>query len=240
MKKLITLGIALVMVTAVNAQWFKKIKGNGNEVTKERTTASYDKVVVSGNINVTLVSGKEGNLVVTAEENFMEHIITEVKEGKLKIRIKKNSNLKPSSGKKIMITVPYEDINYVALSGSGNVVSKNTIKANQFEAVVSGSGGMKLAVNASELNGKVSGSGDLRLTGKTADLDFRVSGSGNVSAYELIASNANILVSGSGNIRIFCEDSLKARVSGSGNVRYKGNPSKEDSKVSGSGNISKA
>ncbi|NAS30237.1 DUF2807 domain-containing protein [Flavobacteriaceae bacterium R38] len=241
MKKLILLGFGLLFITTSNAQWgLKRIKGNGDVITKERNVGDYDRITVSGHINVELISGQEGQLTIEAEENFMEYILTEVKDGKLKIRIKKNYNLKPSRGEKIVITVPYEDISSVALSGSGNVISKDVIKSNSFSAYVSGSGGMNLDLNTSNIEGKVSGSGNLRLKGKTSDINFKVSGSGNIQAYELIADNADILASGSGNIRVFCEESIKARVSGSGNVLYKGNPDREDSKVSGSGNISKS
>ncbi|WP_278021592.1 GIN domain-containing protein [Flavobacterium ginsengisoli] len=47
-------------------------------------------------------------------------------------------------------------------------------------------------------------------------------------------------VSGSGNSKVACDESLTARVSGSGNIRYVGNPEKKDTKVSGSGTISKS
>jgi len=241
MKKLITLGLGLLLVTSLNAQWgLKRIRGNGNEVKKERNIGSYDKITVSGNMNVELVSGKEGRLSIQAEENLQEYIVTEIKEEKLKIRIKKNFNLKPSSGKRIVITVPYKDISHVSLSGSGSVTTKDVIKEDNFNATVSGSGAMRLTINTNNMEGKVSGSGDLRLKGKTTDLNFKVSGSGNIRAYELIADHGYITASGSGNINVSCEESIKARVSGSGNIRYKGNPSKEDSKVSGSGRISKS
>jgi len=47
-------------------------------------------------------------------------------------------------------------------------------------------------------------------------------------------------VAGSGDIRIYCNGVLKARVAGSGDIKYKGNPSKEDTKVAGSGDITKS
>jgi hypothetical protein len=37
-----------------------------------------------------------------------------------------------------------------------------------------------------------------------------------------------------GDTTIYCSDSLYARVSGSGDIDYKGNPTKKDVKVSGS------
>lgn len=240
MKKSLILVFGLIFITTANAQWkFKKVKGNGNVVTKERNVGTYDKVSVSSYIDVELVSGKEGKLSVKADENFLQYIVTEVKNGNLKVRIQKGINLKSSGRDRIIVTVPFEDISSATLSGSGSIVTKNAVNADQFSAYVSGSGRMKLEVNAKNLEGTVSGSGGLRLEGKTRDLDCKVSGSGNIRAYELVAENVNVTASGSGNIKVNCKETLSARVSGSGSIQYKGNPSKEDSKVSGSGSISK-
>ena len=46
MKKIITLGLALSMVAIVNAQWGRRVKGNGNVVTIERSVGEYDAVAL--------------------------------------------------------------------------------------------------------------------------------------------------------------------------------------------------
>ena len=43
---------------------------------------------------------------------------------------------------------------------------------------------------------------------------------------------------GSADIKVTATEMIKARVSGSGDIRYKGNPKKIDTKTSGSGDIS--
>ena len=100
MNKILTLGITLCMVAFANAQWGKKIKGNGNVVTIERSTEDYDAISVSGWFDVILIDGKEGKLSIEGDENLLEHIKTEVKDGKLVIKVKKGYNLQPSSWKK--------------------------------------------------------------------------------------------------------------------------------------------
>jgi hypothetical protein len=37
---------------------------------------------------------------------------------------------------------------------------------------------------------------------------------------------------------VFCTENLKARVAGSGDINYKGNPKTKDTKTAGSGDIS--
>ena len=73
--------------------------------------------------------------------------------------------------------------------------------------------------------------------GKTNDLEVSLAGSGDIHGFGLQANNTDVSIAGSGDIEIVSNKSLKARVSGSGDIQYKGNPAKEDTKVSGSGSI---
>lgn len=241
MKKLATLSLVTLFTISCTAQWGKKVNGNGNMVTVERSTGDYEAVAVSGWFDVDLVDGNEGDITLKGEENLLEHIITEVKDGKLVIKVEKGYNLKPSTWKEgIHITVPVESINSVALSGSGDIVGKKTIKTSNFNTSMSGSGDITLAVESNSVNASMSGSGDITLSGSTTDFDVTISGSGDIKAYELEADNVDATVSGSADIKITAKQKLKARVSGSGDISYKGNPEKVDTKTSGSGDISKA
>jgi hypothetical protein len=65
-------------MAGAQAQWGKKLRGNGNMERMERSTGDYDAVAVSGFFDVELVSGNEGDVIVHAEENLQEYIITEV------------------------------------------------------------------------------------------------------------------------------------------------------------------
>ncbi len=242
MKKLMTLTLAFSMVAVVNAQWGKRIKGNGNMTTIERSVGDYDEVSVSGWFDVDLVAGTEGELTIKGEENLLEYIKTEVKDGKLVIKVRKGVNLQPSSWKKdmgIYITVPVEEINGVSLSGSGDIVGKTTLKADDFRTSMSGSGDISLSVEANTIDASMSGSGDINLSGSTGSFEVSISGSGDIKAYELEADVVDATVSGSADIKVTAKEMLKARVSGSGDIHYRGNPKKIDTKTSGSGDISK-
>jgi hypothetical protein len=233
--QLLLLGV-LFITTSGNAQW-KKIKGNGKIVTEKITTASYDEINVSGFFDVVLVSGTEGAINIKGEENVLPLIKMEVKDNVLKIYTEKNINI--STKENITITIPFEQISFVSLSGSGDIKTKNTIVATNFKAKLSGSGDMNLDVKATNFEVNISGSGDVVLTGSSENFTSKISGSGDVNAADLITKKANLTISGSGDMKVNCSESLYARVSGSGDIEYKGNPQSKDTKVSGSGEISK-
>ncbi|MFD2562427.1 head GIN domain-containing protein [Aquimarina rubra] len=236
------LSLVLCGATSVQAQWWgngKKIEGDGNMVTKTRTTSEYDQVKVKGSLDVSLVSGSEGNIKIEGESNLIPYVKTEIEGEALKIYVEKGYYLKVSKGKKLIVTVPFKDLNKVSLSGSGDIYSDDVIKATDFTTSVSGSGDVRLAVEANSIESSVSGSGDLILKGSTNNLECKVNGSGDVKAYDLKAKDVIASVNGSGDIKVTSTSSLKARVTGSGDIDYQGNPEKEDKKVSGSGDITK-
>jgi len=240
MKKLLSLSLVLLFTASCSAQWGKRVKGNGNVTTIERSVGEYDAIGLSGWFDLDLVAGNEGEIKLEGESNLLEYIKTEVKNGKLSIKVEKGYNLRPSSWEDgIRITVPVESVNSIALSGSGDIVGKTTIKTDNFKTAMSGSGDITLDVEANSIDASMSGSGDITLNGSARDFEATISGSGDIKAYGLEADNVDATVSGSADIKVTAKKMLKARVSGSGDISYRGNPEKVDTKASGSGDISK-
>lgn len=240
--KQLALTLAILATSFAQAQWSSKgkITGNGNVITQQKTTASYDGIAVTGFFDVVLVEGKEGNITIKGEENLLEYINISVENNQLKIASEKNKYISPSKGKEIIITVPFESISKVAMTGSGDVTTKNPIESKSFQVQLTGSGDMNLDVRASNIDVTLTGSGDINLSGSTAEITTVLSGSGDIDTSKLKAQTADATVSGSGDTTVYCTEIIRARVSGSGDIQYKGDPKKKDTKVNGSGSISKA
>jgi len=73
----------MAFTVSCTAQWGKRIKGNGNTITTDRSVGDYDAVALSGWFDVDLVDGKEGTITLEGESNLLDYVITEVKDGKL-------------------------------------------------------------------------------------------------------------------------------------------------------------
>jgi hypothetical protein len=232
MKNLASSLFLLLSLGCISAQ--KNDRGN---ITVERTTPSYDHIAISGAFDIELVDGHEGNITLEGEENILDHIITEVKGDKLNIRYQKGYSQRTKWKNPVFITIPVESINGLALSGSGDIVGKKTIKTEHFETAMSGSGDITLILEAHSVKASMSGSGDITLSGNTNNLEVFISGSGNIKAYDLISKNVEATVSGSANVEVTANNSINAKVSGSGDIDYRGKPEKINTKVSGSGDI---
>lgn len=234
MKKSILLLLLVTTFTACHLP-FNGVSGNGNIKTEERNVANFNQLSTSGSFDVKIVEGTPGKVTVEADENLLEYIVTEVNNGKLAIYTK--SGFSFNTRHNIIVTVPCQNLDEVILTGSGSIVSDHVLKSDSFNTKVTGSGDVELAVEANETNGQVSGSGDLKISGKTTEFQCQVTGSGDVDAYDFSAKNVSARVSGSGGLKVFCYGNLQARVTGSGDIYYKGNPETRDLSTSGSGDI---
>lgn len=237
MRKLTVL-LALISTSIASAQnWdIEKVKENGVQTTITRTTESYDKISTGGSFNVELVSGNEGTITIKGDENIISHIVTEVIGSELKVYFEKNRSYNYKQD--ITITIPFEDISEISFAGSGNMITKNAINATDFEAKIAGSGDCALEINAKNIVAKITGSGNLKLSGTAENVEAKTAGSGDLNCTKLVSQNADVAVAGSGSLEVNCTNNLIAKVAGSGNIQYKGNPKIIDSNVAGSGDIS--
>lgn len=229
----------IFFVSTSYAQWGKSIKGNGKMTTITRTTSDYDAVKCAGSFDFVLVEGTEGKLTIDGEENLLEYIITEIENKSLVVKVKNGVNLKTSGNKSIKITIPFKEIENVSLTGSGDLWNENVLAAENLDIALMGSGDIKLNIKASNTKASITGSGDVTLKGSTNNLKAGVTGSGDFHGFDLETSNSDVSVTGSGNAQVVCNGNFKARVKGSGDIIYKGNPKTEDTKVAGSGSIKK-
>lgn len=255
-KLLLILTIALFSLPS-NAQWGKKIKGNGNITTQVRNVGDYENIKIAGYYDTTLVRGTEGSIELKGESNLLDNLEVYIDNGTLNIKAKRFFELIPSRKTPLLITIPVEQIDGMTLSGSGSITSKFRLESSKFKTILSGSGDIYAGIDTTELNVTISGSGDIELDlnasdvdvnisgsgestleGKTDSLDIRISGSGDVNAFNLDTKIADINISGSADTSVSVSERLQVRIAGSGDVHYKGNP-KVDSKIAGSGDLIK-
>lgn len=123
------------------------------------------------------------------------------------------------------------------ISGIGNINLKAKSKKCLF--TISGSGEMTADINSTDTDSTISGRGDLYLKGKTEKCSFTVSGSAKIKAFDLETEEAVCTISGLGKVEINAKNRLEADVSGSGTVRYAGNPQHINLHSSGMGSIKK-
>jgi hypothetical protein len=210
--------------------------GNMQAQTK-RAIGSYTKLSVAGSFDVTLNNKADGISIDAKDPAIIPHIVTEVTNGTLNIYLEKG--YRPKKWGDVKIEVPYGTLTQVSLTGSGDITSAQAITSDDISISLNGSGDIALEVNARNAEARITGSGDLKVKGKTTNFKASVAGSGDLTANDFRSENTEVHVNGSGDASVHASSAVVARVAGSGDIRIAGNPGKEDSKVAGSGDISK-
>lgn len=191
------------------------VVGSGNVTSETREATGITSISLDGSENVNVKFGQTESVVITGEDNIIFLIETNVQNHQLVIKTKPQMTY--VAKKPITVDVTVVSLEGIALNGSGNIQ-------------VSGYSGSSLTVG-------LNGSGNITLDGTTDEVKITLDGSGHILADRLHAKTATAAVNGSGNITLFASDSLDATVSGSGNIRYSGNPANVRRNISGSGSI---
>lgn len=238
---------------------------NTGSFTAVKLTCSADLYISQGSTAV-LVKTDENiqELVETTVENGV--LIIDVKGRgfrsirtlEVHITVPKLEKIKNSGSGDIRIKGAFEanDL-YISINGSGDLDADFDV--NNLELRVSGSGDTELTGVKGTLKVSISGSGDLEaedlkleecyiknhgsgdieLSGKTNNLTVTIAGSGDLNAYNLAAVNASVTISGSSDMTLNVIEKLQVKLSGSGDLTYRGNPTKVDVRSYGSGDVYK-
>jgi hypothetical protein len=215
----------------------KRIRGNGNVTTVSNNAQGYTGVDVSGAIDVYVRNDASSSVKVTTDENLQEYINIREDGGKLRISVRGNYNLKPTSGIKVYVAGP--DLRNFSASGACDLYTEGVIKSNESIAIsLSGASDADMNVNAPRISGDLSGAGSLTLKGETRDLELDGSGSSSFKCLDLLAENVDVDITGAGDAKVFASAKLDVSVTGSGSVKYRGNASVSQ-KVTGAGSVRK-
>ena len=208
----------------------------------DRHLSGFNAVELGGSYDVYITQGSTESVKVEAPSDIMNHIITEVSGGVLKIYNKHdgwNWGSWWGNHKKIAIYVSARELNAVSIAGSGDIFFKAGITANSLKLRINGSGDMLGKVNVKKLESSISGSGDMKLSGSAESSTVSVVGSGDFTARNLLTVNSAVRVSGSGDAEVNASDKVDAAIVGSGDIRYTGSVKNVSSSKTGSGDISR-
>jgi hypothetical protein len=200
----------------------ERINGSGNIKEEARNEGAFKAISTSGAYNIYIQPGNQHSIKIEADDNILPYIVTKVSGNNLEIYTKKGYDIKPSKVVNIYITM--EELEQLASSGSGGFYSRGKLKGDNVRLSFSGSVNTDIDLNANALKVEVSGSSKLSLKGNVSATEYHISGSVQVEALELKSNNAEVAISGSGKLDLNVEKKMEVRVSGMGQVRYKGTP----------------
>ncbi len=189
-----------------------------------RKVDPFTGVDIGGGINVYISQGKQQAVAVSADDaKFVSKIITEVKNGVLKIHLESGLWNKWNWGnKKIKAYITVTELNSLELGGGS--VGKLTDPVSVVDLKVSLSGGSILTGKFTGTNLKLdlSGGSIANLDGNFTSTGIDASGGSILKAFDAVFNTCKAEASGGSIININISKELSAEASGGSIIHYKG------------------
>ena len=220
-------GLSLVL-TAGSCLQGKHVVGSKNYISQEVKADHFNEIKLLGSANISYHQDTRSHVEIHGSDNIIPLVETYVDGNTLMIKFKKNVSIWKG---KLEIKVFAPELNKLSINGSGNIKLINGIQTSKdIEFHINGSGNIQgEGLNCRRMAVSINGSGDVRLQQiESQECQAGISGSGNIQAADLEAENTDASISGSGNISCYASQKLVARVKGSGDIAYKGNPQEVD------------
>lgn len=189
------------------------VRGSGTVKQETRALAPFSSVYISLPADMTIIKGTNSACSITADDNVLPVITTEVQGDVL--RIGNSKSFTSTTQLRIQLTAP--TLSKLVVDGSGDVALTG-VDEKALELVASGSGGV-------------------RASGRVDALRVRLDGAGDMSLFDLQARSAEVTLNGAGNIQVFARETFSGVLDGSGDILVRGHPRMTRSVVNGAGSI---
>ena len=236
--------LMFLCITGIQAQ---SVTPSKKYITKDlNNVGNFTSIRVLGSPDVEYrqSSGSKTTVSIYGSDNLVDLLEVSAVNGVLQVNIKKGVKIL-SGERRLKVIASSPSLKEVDIKGSADVYLKGTIKGLDLNLNITGSGDIEAEnlqytnlstfvkgsgdidvknVKATTVKTVISGSGDVNLKGSAQKATLAVNGAGDISADKLTATNVVATVSGSGDISCYASKQLDAKVSGSGDIEYKGNP----------------
>ncbi|MEE1962669.1 Putative auto-transporter adhesin, head GIN domain [Flagellimonas taeanensis] len=205
--------------------------GNG-EVVEESRNVDEDFTVVSASegIDVFVTQGAEFKITVEADENIIDLIGTDVREGRLKIHAIENIG---RATKNVYVTL--RNVDALESSSGADLIVQNIIETGKIDLDASSGSDLQVEVVADEISANASSGADIRISGKADMLYADASSGSDIKARDLTVKTCHADASSGADISVNVSESLVADASSGADISYTGDASVETKKsVSGS------
>ena len=220
-KKLFILMITGILIAGAsgcldNGTDDQKIYGSGNIISENRPVQSFNSINVDGTADVRLIPSDKNELKIEADDNIIDKVVTEVKNGKLYIYLERGSYTNVT----IKAYVSIVNLEELECKGSASFISEKPFNINTLRCLINGTANIKLA-------------------GKANSEIIEIDGAGNISNFDLETREATVNINGTGSVQVTATEKLNATISGTGSITFAGDPAVVNQKINGVGSINK-
>ena len=231
--------LATTLITCKKDHLLDCLKSAGKTVTEIRTANPFTRIDLKNNVELIIVPNKSFYIKVTAGENIIDGIITELSGETLYIRNENRCNWMRSFKNQYTVEVGMDKPVKIDYYGSGNITCKDTIRTDEFFFDCwNGSGTIDLLFNCGKthINNNI-GRADYVVNGYSAVSFIYMNDVSPINARGLQTAYSYVRNRSTGDCHINVSTDLVAEIEYNGNIFYSGNPSQIIKNINGKGMV---
>ena len=187
---------------------------------ENRTVDAFNSIEISGNIELELQQDSVKKFTVSAAEQLLPYIKTEVRNGRLSIYTNK-----VFLNRRVKVFVANDSVFALRANGASHIKVLNELKTSKLSLELTGASQAHMIVNvAGQLDAEVTGASYADIDGVAGSVDVEASGASKVDADQLKTTKVTVEASGASNARVFANESVDADASGASRIECIGSP----------------
>ena len=208
------------------------VEGSGNVTTEKRIVqGDFKSIDVSNAIELVIEQADVTEIVVEADDNLQNEIVTKVEHGTLVIKCKFNS-FRNVTMKRVTVKMPV--IENLDASSAASIQSKNVLQGENIDLETSSAATMDLNIESDNISCKASSGSSITVQGKALQIKTKASSGSSIDAGKLLANEVEAAASSGATLEVHPILRLKAGASSGANINYVSIP-KTIEKTSSSG-----
>ncbi|MEN8118431.1 MAG: head GIN domain-containing protein [Bacteroidota bacterium] len=224
--------LALVAVVGISTTYA------GNSDKKEiRKLKDFNSIKVSTGIDLYLTMGETEEVKIVADDDIIDDLKTEVKNGTLHIYMKQNNWFNWTGNKTRKAYVTVKELEEIVASSGSDVKSENTLEGESLDVRTSSGSDVDIEVFYKNFSIDASSGSDAEISGKVKFLTAEASSGSDIDAHKLESKICKVRASSGSDITVTVTDELYAKASSGADIRYYGNPQTRDTDESSGGDI---
>lgn len=209
---------------------------------EKRTVGSFHGIDVATGIELTLTKGTTEEVAVSASETqFRDKIVTEVRNGILRIHYETKSGAinKKNESKRLRAYVSYKSLDLLHVSTGAEANIDGVLEATTFELKANTGGLVKAEINIGTLTVDQNTGSKITLTGKVDKLEAEGDTGSKFMGENLVTNTCFVKMSTGAGIHISVDKELNVKADTGGYIKYKGNAGIREIKTNTGGYVSK-
>lgn len=203
------------------------------ELSETRSLEPFNEIIATNGVNVTLRKGSSNKADIQISNALLSDLITEVKNNKLKLKLRPQINKELS----VLVTITYQQLKVITATKGASIQTRTVMLTDALTFNSNTGGNIKAEVECKSIIANANGGGKISLYGWTDRLDTKAGTKSQIDTKKLESEKAIAKATGGAEVWVKPKNYLEAICNTGGTVYYTNKPTKLNQRISSGGEL---